>query len=255
LIEKEKNKKNLEGLKELLINEQKDLEYLKQYRDKHVLKLKNVKFELEKAKGLLCSFLNNLLSKGTFFFKNGISWIIKILWQIKSDINISIFPKYLDMKSVDYLLKYSKGEIEFDHLNLQYKKLKEIFNLTKEIDSNSKQNMNHCNSESKFALKVKPKIETIYSEVKRKLKYPNFDKKKNYDEKLMEILEIERKINIKYNELRILKQNEMNRVSQLIQKGQYESSNKAKSEDILRCIFGEKDAFEMLNKVNRKLYS
>lgn len=67
-----------------------------------------------------------LLKEGIDSRKDGLIWIIKVLWLLEEDIDISDMPNYLDSELIKFLLDYAKMDIKRSeyHLMLKESKLK-----------------------------------------------------------------------------------------------------------------------------------
>ena len=130
--EEMKSKKNYAVLKIKQLNEQKKeiIQKIKLCEDE----LKSFKEERNKIKKELLLHYHNLLSEGKDTRKEGLSWIIRAIWNLKSNVLMSYLPKFLDDESITFLFSYS---IKKNKMNSMYKKIQELSNKAKEIEENS----------------------------------------------------------------------------------------------------------------------
>jgi uncharacterized small protein (DUF1192 family) len=67
----------------------------------------------------------NKLKSGEDTRKEGLSWIVKKLMELKIKIEPNIFPNYLDMEQIEFLIKISKLDFELNHLRTIFKIFKD----------------------------------------------------------------------------------------------------------------------------------
>ena len=112
-IKKEKKEK-IEREKEDLISKieiiKKDvIEKENEYKEKKMLlkeKIKNLSYSYHKK-----------LYEGLDIRNEGLVWIIKAIWNLGENIQMSFFPKFLDEKSIDYLFNIAHKSVKSDNLN------------------------------------------------------------------------------------------------------------------------------------------
>ncbi len=126
-----KSKKNYAVLKINQLNERKKevIQKIKLCEEE----LKTFKEERNKIKKELLLHYHNLLSKGKDTRKDGLSWIIRAIWNLKTNVLMSYLPKFLDNESISFLFSYS---IKKTKMNSMYKIIQELSNKIKQIEEN-----------------------------------------------------------------------------------------------------------------------
>ena len=66
---------------------------------------------------------HKLLLEGKDTRKEGLSWIIKSIWKLKSNVIMSFMPKFLDMKSITFLFIYSDKLVEIEKIQKKKEKI------------------------------------------------------------------------------------------------------------------------------------
>ena len=66
---------------------------------------------------------HKLLLEGKDTRKEGLSWIIKSIWKLKSNVIMSFMPKFLDMKSITFLFIYSDKLVEIEKIQKKIEKI------------------------------------------------------------------------------------------------------------------------------------
>ena len=107
-----KSKKNHAFLKIKQLNEKKKeiLQKIKLCEND----MKNFKEERNKIKKELLLHYHNVLLEGKDTRKEGLSWIIKAIWNLKSNVLLSYLPKYLDQQSISFLFSYSMKQVKMN---------------------------------------------------------------------------------------------------------------------------------------------
>ena len=126
-----KSKKNCVILKIRQLNEQKKeiMQKIKICEDE----LKDFKEERNKIKNELLLHYHNLLSEGKDTRKEGLSWIIRAIWNLKSNVLMSCLPKFLDEQSISFLFSYSMKKVKINSLS---KMIQELSNKAKNVEEN-----------------------------------------------------------------------------------------------------------------------
>jgi hypothetical protein len=139
-----KSKKNYTILKINQLNEQKK-EIVEKIRICEE-ELKDFKEERNKIKRELLIHYHNLLLEGKDTRKEGLSWIIRAIWNLKSNVLLSYLPKFLDDESISFLFSYSMKKMKmnsiykiFHELSYKAKNLEENINTNHEKRSISKE--------------------------------------------------------------------------------------------------------------------
>ena len=107
--------------------------------------LKNFKEERNKVKKELLIHYHNVLLKGKDTRKQGLSWIINAIWNLKSNVLLSYLPKFLDNESISFLFSYSLKKMKIKSM---YKIIQElsIKIKEKELENNNKENNQNKNN-------------------------------------------------------------------------------------------------------------
>ena len=142
-----------------------------------------------------------ILKEGNDTRKDGLSWVIKEIFEMGKKVIIGYLPKFLDDKGIDYIFSEAKIKMELDELNAKTEKLKnELINkgvLNNIKDTNFKFNeksyfginttKNHNNERNCFSL-------SKYDDNKKKLKISSTNSNINYTAKNVNIHLEEKKI-------------------------------------------------------------
>ena len=141
--EEMRTKKNFAILKINKLNEKKNeiMEKIKACEND----LKNFKEERNKVKKELLIHYHNVLLKGKDTRKQGLSWIINAIWNLKSNVLLSYLPKFLDNESISFLFSYSLKKMKIKSM---YKIIQElsIKIKEKEFENNNKENNQNKNN-------------------------------------------------------------------------------------------------------------
>ena len=140
---------------------------LEEKRNELLNKINTCEIEKKKFKNLLFNVKNELLihyhkllSEGKDTRKEGLSWIIQAIWNLKSNVMLSYLPKYLDEDIITFLFKYSskisnikKLENNIKELTVKLKQTKDEFNIKMTTQKNKNQkiskNKNNNKNENK----------------------------------------------------------------------------------------------------------
>ena len=128
-----KSKKNLALMKLAQLKEQKK-ELIKKIKSNEN-ELKNLREENNKIKSELLSHYHNILHEGKDIRKDGLSWVIQAIWNLKSKVLPSYLPNFLDQESIEFLFNFST----------QKNKLKEMYKTFQKISQTINENKNNLN--------------------------------------------------------------------------------------------------------------
>ncbi len=70
-------------------------------------KIESIKFEVARLREEQCEHYHGLLSGGLDTRQEGLSWIVKEIWALGRNVNLTKLPPYLDGKAVEYLFTVS----------------------------------------------------------------------------------------------------------------------------------------------------
>ena len=173
-IEKRMLKEMIKKRQKMIIEEKKlnIYEKIKMLNDKKnniLVKLDSCDRDLREFKGKhnsikyeLLVHYHKLLLEGRDTRKDGLSWIIKSIWNLKSNVIMSFLPKFLDLNSIAFLFLYTdklvkiekmqkKIEIMNNEIKKREKKSKKLAHLSNMILNNNdgKNHLNNINLHNK----------------------------------------------------------------------------------------------------------
>jgi hypothetical protein len=178
--EEMKTKKNFTTIKIEKLNEQK-MEIMKKLKACES-DLKDFREERNKIKKKLLLHYHNLLLEGKDTRKEGLSWIIKAIWNLKSNVLLSYLPKFLDNESIIFLFSYSMKTIKINSMN---KFIQELSLKIKEKEESltKKNNKNSSNKEKIPKQKTKTRQLNILDYNASKLSTINVEENKSESSK------------------------------------------------------------------------
>jgi len=106
------------------------IKYLNSIQEKKVYmkgiedELKDLKINMSKILEDQRKYFIEILKKGIDSRREGLNWVVKRLIELNTQMDYSIFPRFLDHSQIDYLLKISYRQIECLQLKLIFKSLK-----------------------------------------------------------------------------------------------------------------------------------
>lgn len=65
-----------------------------------------------------------MIKEGIDSRKDGLIWIVKALWLLNQDVEVSDMPSFLDSELIKFLLEYGKMDIKRGELHLMLKEFK-----------------------------------------------------------------------------------------------------------------------------------
>ena len=124
-------RKQRENKKKILLEKISKKEGLKSKLESELIKKRDI---LNKAKEEFLTIKNNLINRyhmklyeGMSFHNEGLSSIIKDIWNLNSKVNISFMPSYLDSQTVQYLFQKAQQSIEISNLRKEIKEAENDF--------------------------------------------------------------------------------------------------------------------------------
>lgn len=97
---------------------------LREFKEKHTI-----------IKNDLLLHYHKLLLEGRDTRKDGLCWIIKSIWNLKSNVIMSFLPKFLDVESISFLFLYTDKLVEIEKIQ---KKIEKINNVIKNREKKTK---------------------------------------------------------------------------------------------------------------------
>lgn len=127
-----RSKKNFALMKATQLKEQKKeiVNKIKSYEKD----LKIFREEKNKIKNELLSHYNTILHEGKDIRKDGLSWVIQAIWNLKFRVLPSYLPEFLDEDSISFLLNFSNKKMKLNKL------IKSLQKLTKKINEGKNKN-------------------------------------------------------------------------------------------------------------------
>ena len=143
--------------------------------------LKEFRQEKNSIKDELLLHYHKLLLEGKETRKDGLSWIIRAIWDLKSNVLLSYLPKFLDEKSIEFLFLYAMRK---NQMNLIEEKIKELIIKIKESEDK-------YNSKSQKQKKIKkiltsPIIDNNTNFIKNRKENFSFNKEKIKNQLIIE---------------------------------------------------------------------
>jgi hypothetical protein len=139
------NKKN-----EDLISTRDHINYIR--KEINILTEKNKKHqeELDTIKRELMIHYHKIFSEGNDTRKEGLTWIVKAIWNLGFKILPSYLPSFLDEKAISYLFAYAKKEVELSLIKKKLEDTQLIMKIKKEYPKNTFGKLSFLKSESAF---------------------------------------------------------------------------------------------------------
>ncbi len=255
-----------EFLSDIQLNKENIQNFEKEQLDlkKKLLKLKSKYKDIKKD---LIQHYHYLLFEGIETRKDGLTWIIRAIWDLDEDVNMSFIPNFLDEKAIEYLFLISN-------------KLNYISNIEKSMNNTLKENSKNIpckklkitlfktNSYKDNIINLKKKLKKIKNEKSNVINYfPDYDGlkitkynsliniiKKNKKEKKSKSSEInhekieenfkkyENLKQLKFkilNEIDILKKKEVKRITREFLENDYERRFNVPIKIVLSALVGE----------------
>jgi chromosome segregation ATPase len=120
-LQKEYNRRESERnkLSEELIHLETSKAGYKQQLEALDIELNKLNQQYKKLKSELLFHYHNILSEGRDTRHEGLSWVIKAIWNLNSNVMISHLPRFLDDKLIEYLLKLSHKDVEAQNVKAE----------------------------------------------------------------------------------------------------------------------------------------
>ena len=264
-----------EFLSDIKLNKEniKNLEMEKLELKKKLLKLKSKYTDKKKE---LIQYYHYLLFEGLETRREGLSWIIRAIWDLDEDVNMSFIPNFLDEKAIEYLFLISNKLNNISNIEKSINKTKNE-NSKKLPSRNLKNNVFKTNMFKDIIINLKLKLKNNTNEKSNEINYFNYEglkitkynsminmMKKNKKEKKPKSSEINhekieeklkkyeslKELKIKMlNEIDILKKKEVKRITREFLENDYERRFDVPIEIVLSALVGESN----LNK-EQKIY-
>ena len=232
--------------------------------------IKNAENQLHKLKEQYISIKNalvvhyhNLLLEGKDSRNEGLTWIIKRIWRFNEEVILSYMPKFLDMKTIDYLFEISRLSIEKDceekNLKLIYE---EMFLGKKEGNNISNQTAPTINSEVIKGILGKIDKELDYIESTPKITFEQMNEvvrncSRNFmdenTEKCLRVIENKKKQIWKIqNKIEQMRTYEVSRINKEFLYYNYQRKFNVPITQVIAAIVGEDHLDIEMSKVNRE---
>lgn len=121
--------------------------------------LEKMRVDFKKYKNMLILHYHLLLQDGNDVRSDGLSWIIKAIWQLNTNVMVSFFPHFLDKENIEYLFLSSHYCVLLKEFDLLLSEIKTKFAKTKQTTSISHKNeilfmINEVKKELRHVLKA-----------------------------------------------------------------------------------------------------
>ena len=257
-------------LKEITLNKENIIE-LKKKENEIKEKLSELKEKYLNKKEELIQHYHYLLFEGLETRKEGLIWIIKSIWDLNEDVNMSFIPNFLDEKAIEYLfivsnkskclskIEKSIEEIRERNNKKNSKKENDYFKNNRLFKNNSfKDIMSYKIKLKKNQLEKKESIYNYLNKIDNKISnfysfrnnHDNFllkNKEKNiikFEEQEKNYEELKKLKNKIVRDLEILKKNELRRISREFLQNDYERRFNVPIEIVLNALVGEKNLIQ-----------
>jgi hypothetical protein len=257
-VQKEFNKR--EGERNRLAFEIVELEEKRKGLKKHVKELEDkfadLKRKLDSVKSDLLYHYHKLLATGKDTREEGLTWLIKAIWNLDSTVTVSHLPKFLDEQLIEYLFKISHMDFQNErmHLELEQKKftLKMRIQKSKTLKRRTVSNSHIFPTESNV-IRIKTKkggvmhriIENriVSDNLSIRQTFENLQNREPIDAETLKIVSRLEKAEALYNNhkktMLALKRKELERVNREFLINNYERRFGVKLDDIVSVIVGE----------------
>ena len=243
-------------------------EYLNELSEAYKQKKKNyndIKKDLLKEKKDLINHYHNILLEGIDTRKEGLSWVIRAIWDLGEDVNMNYIPNFLDPQAVDFLFNVARKYNTLDKIKKQIECVsKQILFMSHKLNMNQlslKKNHSTLSTVSKSGDEFMKEMTKYYDEVNNK----NFKSFKNrfklhekMDQKTMENAKIMDKLEKMAEkiekEIDTMKQNEMVRITKEFVENDYEKRFQVSHDIIISALIGEdhkRNEFKRQQKVKK----
>ena len=218
-----------------------------------ILSLRNNKNDIRNQ---LMEHYKELLYQGTETRQEGLSWIIRAIWNLKKDVPIEFFLNFLDLDSINYLFIISKKIIEVnDKINDLEIYKKEFYNY---IIQEDKKKVFATSLSNKYSKRnnIKLKIKSNYENEKIMKKIENLTPINKmhsglFSPKIQKINMMKEEINNLNTEIKKLKIEEANRIIKEFIENDYEKRYNVIIDIVLSALFGEINKGNEINKYLR----
>ena len=218
-----------------------------------ILALRNNKNNIRNQ---LMEHYKELLYQGTETRQEGLSWIIRAIWNLKKDVPIEFFPNFLDLNSINYLFLVSKKLIEVNNkINDLEMYKKEFYNYIIQEDKKKVFATSISNKNSKRN-NIKLKIKTNYENEHLMKKIDNLSpinkiNSRLFSPKIQKLNLMKEEINNLNIEIKKLRIEEANRILKQFIENDYEKRYNVIIDVVLSALFGDINKENELNKYLR----
>ena len=218
-----------------------------------ILALRNNKNNIRNQ---LMEHYKELLYQGTETRQEGLSWIIRAIWNLKKDVPIEFFPNFLDLNSINYLFLVSKKLIEVNNkINDLEMYKKEFYNYIiqedkKKVFATSISNKNSKRNNIKLKIKTNYENEHLMKKIDN-LSPMNKINSRLFSPKIQKLNLMKEEINNLNIEIKKLRIEEANRILKQFIENDYEKRYNVIIDVVLSALFGDINKENELNKYLR----
>ena len=257
--QQEKKKKEKELIIEQKQNQIEAADKLKIQVNEKDLKLKEKKAILKEKINKLSNYYHQKLYEGLDVRQEGLTWIIKAIWNLGENIKMSYFPSFLDNLSINYLFKVAHKQVQinaikekidknrkeldqkFMELNNKEKFLDKRFlfrtSINEQINSNQLPKTKlHTLNTNKESVKIENvTLKSINKVFQEENPYSNLLKLPS----VQKISDLAMKSNLLEYEVLLLKQDEMNRIFKEFLENNYKKKYNVIIDVVIAALVGE----------------
>ena len=235
-----------------------------------------LKQQIKDVKSELIQHYHNLLCEGIDTRQEGLSWIIRAIWNQKEEVALNYLPNFLDTKAIEFLFEISRkyqtlsdlqlslNEIMAESSNLHFEYKPPFFdtglNFRKQgilYRSNSVVNLKRTKNSLDFMKEMKKVYERRDQPTKCSLRNIISHREKEQNEQTFQnadkIQMMRTKIEKLEKEIRLMKEREMERITKEFMSNDYAKRFQISQEFVIGTLIGEDNKHaEMLRQQKRK---
>lgn len=241
-------------------NNKKLLELNKALNDKKK-DYQTVKKQIIKEKNELVNYYNSILIEGIDSRKEGLSWIIRAIWNLGEDVNMRYLPNFLDEKAIDFLFSIARKYDNIDKLKSKIHNLRKqmLFIEQYQIKTNPLQltkNNSSLRSSQSLSLCSSKKGKDFMKEMKKH--YDDLEKADSFSYRakcqkgersaeskienlIMLVKKLEATVEISENEIKHLNEQEMIRITKEFLENDYEKRFQTTQDIVIGALIGEEN--------------
>lgn len=235
--------------------------------------IQGIKASIKGIKHSLLEYYHRILNKGEDVGAIGLIWIIIEIWKIKEKVKISEMPRYLDDKSVLFLLKYAEKYIKYLKLKKEYEDFQ--LKIRHKLNKNFQNTIDNVEDEKFKKIKYRQKENKQTKDKYKIVRISNINdglinishiskvisiKESNFSNEEKDFLSNRKDLNFELNllktEIEEMVDSQAKRIYREFMNNDYERRFNASIQVVLKGLFGEERVYFLLTRYNleRKKY-